>query len=267
MGESLQATAPLVDIRQEVRRILNAATAAGLTLRALGGVAVWLRCPSAQHPVLARTYRDADFAGLASQRKALEGCLVALGYEPDRTFNTLHGHQRLYFWDPVHHRQIDIFLDTLRMCHTLDFRHRLALDRDTLPLADLVLTKLQVWEANEKDVRDVVALFADHALTPDERGLNQERLLEVLTSDWGWYRTAKENVSRVQALMAQHGWDCFFPQASERLAVFWQLVEAAPKSRAWKMRAMIGERKRWYELPEDVRQDADVQQGKGERGS
>jgi hypothetical protein len=29
-------------------------------------------------------------------------------------------------------------------------------------------------------------------------------------------------------------------------------MEAEPKSRGWKMRAKIGERKRWYELPEEV---------------
>jgi hypothetical protein len=29
-------------------------------------------------------------------------------------------------------------------------------------------------------------------------------------------------------------------------------IEAEPKSRGWKLRAKIGERKRWYELPEEV---------------
>ena len=28
-------------------------------------------------------------------------------------------------------------------------------------------------------------------------------------------------------------------------------IEAEPKSRAWRLRAKIGERKRWYELPEE----------------
>jgi hypothetical protein len=29
-------------------------------------------------------------------------------------------------------------------------------------------------------------------------------------------------------------------------------IEAEPKGRGWKLRARIGERKRWYELPEEV---------------
>jgi hypothetical protein len=33
-----------------------------------------------------------------------------------------------------------------------------------------------------------------------------------------------------------------------------QRIEEAPKSRAWKLRAKIGERKRWYDLPEEVDQ-------------
>ena len=30
-------------------------------------------------------------------------------------------------------------------------------------------------------------------------------------------------------------------------------IEAAPKTRGWKMRSRVGERIRWYETPEEVR--------------
>jgi hypothetical protein len=39
---------------------------------------------------------------------------------------------------------------------------------------------------------------------------------------------------------------------STRLADLQEQIENAPKSRAWKLRDKIGERKRWYELPEEV---------------
>jgi hypothetical protein len=38
----------------------------------------------------------------------------------------------------------------------------------------------------------------------------------------------------------------------ERAGALAARIEAAPKSRRWRMRAKIGERKRWYELPEEI---------------
>ncbi len=248
-------TIPVDDIRDEVKRILEAAEGRGVTLRVLGGVAVYLHAPSATHRALQRVYRDADFVGLSAQRRAIEALFADLGYQADREFNTLHGHQRLFFWDPHHERQIDVFLDQLRMCHTLDLRDRLTRDRWTLPLADLLLTKLQIWEANEKDLIDIVALLHDHPLGyGDEETIDLRRILDVLTNDWGWYRTTKENVERVRALILERELTQEFVSL-RRLEELWRAVEEAPKSRAWKLRAMIGERKRWYELPEEVRRD------------
>ena len=255
MEPTVVSTVPLDDIRDEVRRILEAAEARGITLRALGGVAVFLHSPSATHRQLQRTYRDADLVGLSSQKRGIETLFAELGYQADREFNTLHGHQRLFFWDPHHERQIDVFLDQLRMCHTLDLRQRLTLDRWTLPLADLLLTKLQIWEANEKDLVDIVALLHDHPLGyGDEETINIQRIIEVLANDWGWYRTAKENVERVRALILERDLSEEFVSL-RRLEELWRAVEEAPKSRSWKLRAMVGERKRWYELPEEVRRD------------
>ncbi len=249
------STQPLDDVRDEVHRILAAADERGVVVRLLGGVAVYLHCPSAQHRTLQRAYRDADLAGLSSQKRAIEALFADLGYLADREFNALHGHQRLYFWDPVNQRQIDVFLDMLRMSHTLDLRQRLTVERLTVPLADLLLSKLQIWEINEKDLTDIVAIVHDHPFGPgDDETINLDRLLEVLTTDWGWYRTAKENIERTKALLAHRDLTREF-DALRRLDEFWHQVEAAPKSRAWKMRAMIGERKRWYELPEEVRRD------------
>ena len=88
---------------------------------------------------LRRDYNDLDFAGLSAQREAVTAFFTGLGYEPDRSFNALHGHQRLLFWDRAYDRQVDVVFDRLRMSHTFDLRDRLILDERTLPLADLLL--------------------------------------------------------------------------------------------------------------------------------
>ena len=75
------------------------------------------------------------------------------------------------------------------MCHRLDLRDRLDLHPETLSLADLLLTKLQVVETTEKDLVDMATLLSDHALTEDERGINIEYIAGIASSDWGWWRT------------------------------------------------------------------------------
>ena len=153
----------------------------------MGGVAVGLCCPSAQSPPLARPYRDIDFAGRSDQGRQITAVFESAGYEADAEFNALHGRHRMFFWDPVNGREADVFLDRFDMCHTFDFRKRLELASPTLPVADLLLFKLQVMETNEKDCQDAVALLADQSLTAD--GLDPPGIARFLAADWGWWRT------------------------------------------------------------------------------
>ncbi len=38
----------------------------------------------------------------------------------------------------------------------------------------------------------------------------------------------------------------------ERIDELMERIDREPKSRGWKLRARLGERKRWYETPEEV---------------
>jgi hypothetical protein len=240
-------TAPLADLRQEAPRVLDELDRLQIPARAVGGLAVHLRCPSAGRPPLARDYKDLDLAAAHSAVRPLTQALEELGYEADREFNALHGRERLLFWDAVNGRQLDVFVNRMVLCHTLELSDRVALEPRTLPLADLLLAKLQVVELNERDLKDATALLADHALGPD--GVDPERVTEVLAADWGWWRTATETLERVAAYAGDLDG---FGAVSERVEALGERIEAAPKSRRWRMRAKIGERKRWYELPEEI---------------
>jgi hypothetical protein len=247
--------APLAEVRQEAERILAQAEARDIALRILGGVAIFLHCGSATHRALQREYRDLDFVGLSSESQAIQALFAELGYEADREFNTLHGQQRLFFWDNSNSRQIDIFLDVLRMSHNLDLRNRLQADRPTVPLADLLLTKLQIYELNQKDATDIITLLHDHPLGyGDDETINLDRIVQVLASDWGFYRTSTLNRDRIQEMLREQGHFSDF-DVSNKLDEIVHAVEDAPKTRGWKMRALIGDRKRWYELPDEVRTD------------
>ncbi|HYJ21383.1 MAG TPA: hypothetical protein VEW07_05100 [Solirubrobacterales bacterium] len=231
---------------------IAAAAEREVPLRLTGGVAVALRCPSAAAPPLRREYADIDLVTIGAARDRTIELMEGLGYAGDREFNTLHGHRRLFFWDEANERQVDVFVDEARLCHTIDFRPRLEAVPVTLSLADLLLMKLQVVETNEKDLIDVCALLADHDLSDDESGVNSAYLASLAASDWGLWRTLGMVAERGEEFAArlpgfEHG-----ERVAERLRRLRAELEAAPKSRGWKLRARVGEHKRWYELPEEV---------------
>ena len=162
------STLILSDIREEAKRLAEAAVSLGLSARLIGGLAIWLRCPSVREGPFARSYDDMDFAISAAAGTKFKALLMTQGYLPDQFFNGLHGATRLYFGEPAGRWSIDVVIDELAMSHKLDLRGRLDGPAPTITLADLLLTKLQVWEINRKDLGDTVCLLADHALSEDD---------------------------------------------------------------------------------------------------
>jgi hypothetical protein len=243
-------TGPLADLRLEAPRVLDELDRRAIPARAVGGLAVHLRCPSAAQPPLARDYKDLDLATVRSASRSLTEALEALGYQGDREFNALHGRERLLFWDDANDRQLDVFVDHMVLCHTLELADRVTLEPRTLPLADLLLAKLQVVELNERDLKDAAAILADHDLGPD--GVDADRVTAVLAADWGWWRTATATLERVAGYAGDLDGFAGAPAVAGRVTALAERIEAAPKSRRWRMRAKIGERKRWYELPEEI---------------
>jgi hypothetical protein len=249
----------LTDIRDEVRRLADAAVASSLPIRLMGGLAIWLLAPSVRCPPYARDYGDMDFAAWSKAgRTNVAEFFERQGYVAEKLFNALHGAQRLIFGAPDGRWTIDVIFDELNMSHRIDLRGRLAGDAPTLDPADLLLTKLQVWEINRKDLGDIVCLLADQPVAaPRGRAtgsaIDQRRFLDLVSSDWGLCHTVERNLGRVRDLAAEtpvHG--ASFDPGAQATALL-EAMERAPKSLGWKARARVGERVRWYETPEDVR--------------
>lgn len=239
---------------EEALRVIDAARERGVHLRVIGGLAVKLHCPSAIHRELSRTYGDLDCVGYRSQREEISRLLEDLGYEPNRRFNALQGHRRLLFENPQLGVDVDVFLDVFPMCHELNFLQRLELDEYTVPVADLLLSKLQVVQLNEKDIKDIYALIEDHEIgeTDDQEGINSRRIARLCGDDWGWYKTVTMNIEKVVALADDYLEGEERELVTGRLHSLRQIIEEAPKSMKWRMRARIGEKVRWYDLPEEV---------------
>ena len=239
------------NVVEEAHRLLGRATEQGLMLRLLGGLAIRLHCENIP-PLLQRDYPDLDFVGLSEQSGQLKRFFEQEGYDPRRKFNALHGKKRLVFEDPGHGRHVDIFLDNFEMCHKLYLRNRLPVDRLSIPLADLALTKLQIVKLNQKDANDLITLFLEHEVGPgDDETINGPYIAQLTSQDWGLYRTVTGSIEALK-------------QYTESLDVekkdvvngclkeLLEAIEAAPKSLKWKLRAQVGERVQWYALPEDI---------------
>src|SRR5580698_5883453 len=247
----------------EALGLAQAAADAGLGLKLLGGLAVRVLCPD--FPPRLRRDQDMDFACLAKGRKEVAAWLADQGCVPDRRFNNLNGDRQMYFNAPSG-RPIDVMVDRLTMCHTLEFRPSFGRLPLTVDSVDVLLSKLQIIELNEKDARDILHLLggvpvSGSAGAPADDGsgsaaaVDTERFVKLLGADWGWWRTVTGNLTKLPALAAEHP-ELVPPdppydpiaQSQELL----RLAEAAPKGVKWKLRANVGDRVRWYELPEEV---------------
>jgi hypothetical protein len=243
-------------ISDEARRILDEAKQRGIILRLFGGVAVKYHCPSATHRSLQRSYPDLDFFGKGKQGREIRSLFTDMGYEPNQRFNALHGATRLIFEDAMNQRIVDIFLDVFRMCHTLHLGDRLALDDYTIPISDLLLTKLQVVEINEKDIRDLFAILKDHEVV-DQIASGDKELIDagyvssLCADDWGLCKTISLTLRKLLAFLSKYELEPEAIQILEsRINKLLRAIETVPKSFKWRLRERVGEKKRWYDLPE-----------------
>jgi hypothetical protein len=254
--ETAPSTAVPDDAKPEALALIEAAADADITVRLLGGLAVRVLCPGFP-PRPSPGVQDIDLASVSSSRKALQKFLIDQGHQPDTTFNALYGHKQMYFVSGSSGRPIDVVIDKLVMCHELDFRDRISRMPYTLDVVDVLLSKLQVFKLNEKDVRDAVYLLAAYPVRAgSEPGtISLDAFRPVMAEDWGWWRTVTMNLARIGELVAEQG-ERLVPAGAaydpaDQAAALTAAAEQVPKSRRWKMRARLGDRVRWYQEPEE----------------
>ena len=242
------------DLADEARRLIVAANREQVILRALGGVAVQLHARGAVHPALTRSYRDIDLVTTRKHGRAAAKLLRELGYEPNERFNAMNGSTRLVFYDLEHERQLDVFVGEFRMCHEIPIADRLHLEQETVPLAELLLTKLQIVRLNDKDLRDIWAILHEHEVAEhDDDAVNTAHVAGLLAADWGLWRTSRQSVE----VAREHLDDAPLDEADrllldDRLRRLWERVESEPKGLRWRSRAKLGDRSQWYEEPEEI---------------
>jgi hypothetical protein len=231
---------------------LAGAERSGVTLRLLGSIGCRLHCAGLE-AVFDRLQRedppDLDFAAPGKHRKSIREVFVGLGYVEDRDMTVAMEGRRYKFVHPVRRLNVDLFIDRLEFCHPIDVAKRFGLDSPTLPLSDLVLSKLQIVEINQKDLKDLAVLLLAHEVGGnDPERLDASRVSRLASEDWGLFYTMSRNVERLRGFLDQapltpeeHA------QILSRLDGLWAAVETEPKSLRWKVRAKVGPRVQWYE--------------------
>src|SRR5215469_13041010 len=185
----------------EALGLARGAADASLGLKLLGGLAVRVLCPD--FPPRLRRDQDIDFACVSKQRKKVADWLDGAGCEPDRRFNNLNGDRQMYFTAPSG-RPIDVMVDRLSMCHTLDFKSSFGSTSMTLDPADLLLSKLQIVELNAKDAHDIFHLLSGVRVGRDSTrpSIDPDRFGAVLAADWGWWRTVTASLAKLPDLLS-----------------------------------------------------------------
>jgi hypothetical protein len=242
---------------------MTLARESGLTLRLLGAVAFARRCPNHAYlrERLGRHFTDIDFAAYGRDAEGIRAMLKDAGYVDDPHVYVGSEGSRLVAEHPGIGMHIDVFLDKLEFCHTVRWKDRLEIDRETIPLAEMLLQKMQIVEINEKDLIDTITLLLEFPLgDSDVDTINIERVAQVCGKDWGWWRTLTMNLGKVRQ-MADHYAELTDEEkrrVTDQVATALGRIEAEPKSVSWKLRAKVGDRKKWYRdvdelttIPED----------------
>lgn len=222
--------------------LLAVAERDGVSARVLGGAAIQMLCPSARPPEgrWARGLADIDLATVGRERGRLDALVVAQGFRPDEPFNRMNSSVRLRYLDEDG-AHLDVFIDELRLCHVVSWRKTLDLAPWTLPLPELLLTKLQIVRVEDKDLGDLAALLTDQWQALEA---SAARLEQLVAGDWGLWRTGQMTLQRLVQLDDE--------LVRERAAIMlsrWESVRFTTKAR---LRAAIGDRVQWYEEPEEV---------------
>ncbi|UCF96850.1 MAG: hypothetical protein JSV89_16975 [Spirochaetaceae bacterium] len=242
------------DFVEEAKACVRAAADQGLTLRVMGGLAIFLHSQErrALWEKLGRlgrkVFTDIDYVSYGKHRVKMIKFFENRGFVINQKMLYHYGKTRqIYYGEKI--PMAEVFYDQMQFNHPISFKNRLERDSPTFPLAELLLQKLQMVKMNEKDIKDVLILLLAHETgDDDENRINRRRLADVLCTDWGFYHTATENLGKVRSSLAAY--PAIELQERNiiggRISEVLEYLEQHPKSLKWKSRAVIGTKMRWY---------------------
>jgi hypothetical protein len=255
MGE--QDRAERQKFENELKRILKASSDAGIIMRVIGSLAFQMHCQKFGYlqAAMGRAYTDIDFAAYHRQTKEIQGVMSRLGYKENREVFIVSEGERAIFERAEVGIHIDVFYEKLAFCHVIYWNNRLEVDNPSIPLAEMLLEKMQIVQINEKDIIDTIMLLLEHPLgDKDQETINIKHIAGLCANDWGLWRTTTMNLTKVQQLA--QGYTQISSEQKEHIDAQVKTalarIEKEPKSLAWRLRARVGDRVKWYRDVDEV---------------
>ncbi|MHA1238756.1 MAG: hypothetical protein ACTSSJ_05925 [Candidatus Odinarchaeia archaeon] len=237
---------------KEATKIIDAARQRGLTLRLIGGLAVREHCQIVSF--CERDYSDIDTVALGKEVKKITELFKDMGYKENVNVRVESGGRRLQFYKDTPDNHIDIFIDTFEMEHDIELKNRLKIEKYTISLSDVLLTKLQIHKLNKKDVKDIITVIKDNKIGEEDKPgvVNVKYIAKLCAKNWGLYKDVTINIDKVASLINQ----CKLSEEEmqetlKKLKMIKDAIENEPKTLKWKLRAKIGEKKSWRDSVED----------------
>jgi len=267
----------------EAERIVKEADKKGIVLRIMGGLGIAIHSQEFRDfarklgrtgagVVKGQEYTDIDFMSYRKHRDRVKNLFGEMGYAKRRATLSSAASERQIYYHPKGWFYVDIFYDKLIVAnHPVDFRRRLEMDYPTISVTDMLLEKIQMWEAfSAKDLKDCLVLLRAHKIGEkgEKETIDASYIAKLLAKDWGFGYTATTNlekikrfVSELDKLGAEVEIDPSSLKEEDREEITGKIenllerIDREPKSFRWKMRSKAGTKKRWYnpvETPETV---------------
>jgi hypothetical protein len=275
LPEEWEGIVPTEVFIKEAERLVEEADKKGITLRIMGGLGIMMHSRDFRDfavklgrtgagVVKGQEYTDIDFMSYGKQRNKVKEFFRVLGYAKRRATLSSAASNRQIYYHSKGWFYIDAFFDKLIVAnHPIDFKGRLELDYPTIAVTDMLLEKIQMWEAfSAKDLKDCLLLFRAHDV--EEKGekkcIDASYIAKLLAKDWGFWYTATTNLNKLRKFISEM--DKLGPEIeinpkkigksdrqeiARKIDALLERVDKEPKSFGWKMRAKVGTKKRWYE--------------------
>jgi hypothetical protein len=247
-------------VHEAAAALVEAAGSRGQQLRLVGSTGIRLHCPPAAAALdrLGRPAKDIDVVCRHEDRKGLRRLLEERGWEVDRDLLVAMEGRRYAYRHPASGLELDVFVDRLEFCHTIELRDRLGRRELTVPVEDLLLQKLQIVSQTVTDRMDAAAVLATHPVGPEAgagpdagEAIDPGYVAGLLARDWGFHHTATANLAALRDGAGGQPANGTGATVRRRADALLAAIEAAPKSVRWRARARVGERMQWWQDVDD----------------
>jgi hypothetical protein len=274
LPEDWKGLVPTKVFLQEAEKIVEEAEKRGIVLRIIGGLGIAIHCQDFRNfavklgrmgtgVVKGQEYSDIDFMSYRKHRNEIRNFFSDIGYAKRRATLSSAASERQIYYHPKGWFYVDVFYDKLLVAnHPVDFKGRLELDSPTITVTDMLLEKIQMWEAfGAKDLKDCLILLKAHEV--EEKGrkesIDSSYIARILSGDWGFWYTATTNLRKIKRFVseiddlgteAEIDSSLFEKEDREKIigkiAGLLERIDRESKSFKWKMRSKVGTTRRWY---------------------